>query len=356
MRKKLISTIFIALFLILSLIPSVGMLVQGETKASANETLASAPRVLNADGKLNVQVLKETSRYIDDRFALRKQLVTAWACLNAKVFHTSAEEQVILGSDGWLYYTPTVDDYMGRSLTEEDLQRIGENLSAMQGYAEANGMRFLFTVAPNKNSLYAAHMPRSIAQAHEQANINRLLPVLEEYGVRYVDLFSAFAGAGDCYYYKTDSHWNDRGAALAADALLSAAGKEEKYFDGSFVPGEGHLGDLYEMLYPLGRDREENVVYAPGFSFTTDGDPRCGEALKIRTRCEGAEDKLFCWRDSFGISLYPYLANSYAEAFFSRSVSYDFDQVNSFGADTVILEIVERNLPNLAQMSFVTPD
>ena len=110
------------------------------------------------------------------------------------------------------------------------------------------------------------------------------------------------------------------------------------------------------MLYPLGRDREENVVYAPGFSFTTDGDPRGGEALKIRTRCEGAEGKLFCWRDSFGISLYPYLANSYAEAFFSRSVSYDFDQVNSFGADTVILEIVERNLPNLAQMSFVTPD
>lgn len=355
MKNKSISMIFILLFLLLSLIPSIGMLFQGEVKAAANETLASAPELTGRDGKLNIAVLKQTSDYVSDRLFMRKPLITAWAELNAALLRSSANESVVLGSDGWLYFSDSLDDYRGRSMEEDALRRAAENLSRMQAFAKKNGIRFLFTVAPNKNSLYPEHMPHSIPHEHELSSIERLLPYLEEYGIHYVDLFSAFAEAGECYYYKTDSHWTDQGAALAADALLHAAEKESAYFSGAFNKGEDHRGDLYEMLYPSGSLREESLVYAP-FTFQSLNNPNGGNALRILTHNESASGKLFCWRDSFGISLYPYLAESYSDALFSRSESYDLNQVLSFKADTLVLEIVERNLPRLAEMDLTIPD
>ena len=147
----------------------------------------------------------------------------------------------------------------------------------------------------------------------------------------------------------------DEGAALAADTLLHAAEKESAYFSGAFRKGEDHRGDLYEMLYPSGSLREESLVYAP-FTFQSLNNPNGGNALRILTHNESASGKLFCWRDSFGISLYPYLAESYSDALFSRSESYDLNQVLSFEADTLVLEIVERNLPRLAEMDLTIPD
>ena len=49
----------------------------------------------------------------------------------------------------------------------------------------------------------------------------------------------------------------------------------------------------------------------------------------------------------FGIALYPYLAEAFAAAEFSRSADYSVEAFSGLGADAVILEIVERNLPLL---------
>ena len=101
---SVVRILWIILFLALCLIPSVGMLFTGETKPSANEILSSRPVLVKRDGSINTAVLDDVTDYIADRFAFRKKLVTAWAQLNASLFHSSAERQVILGSDGWPYF------------------------------------------------------------------------------------------------------------------------------------------------------------------------------------------------------------------------------------------------------------
>ena len=354
--SSLVHIVFIVLFIILCLIPSLGMFFVAQEQASANEILALPPSFTAADGSFNSHVLRDTSDYVADRFAFRKNLVNAWSVLNAAVFRTSAEKQVVLGQDGWLYYEPTLNDYMGRSMSDAELDRAAQALSALQRAAEEKGACFVFTIAPNKNSLYGGKMPSFIPSAHDSSNVARLRPYLERYGVRYVDLFSVFSSEEETLYYRTDSHWTDRGAALAADVLLSAMEKDSAYFDGPFSSGDGHLGDLYEMLYPTGDYRETSDIYLPGFSYTLDGDPKGGNALKIRTNCAGRSGRLLCWRDSFGISLYPYLSDSFEEAVFLRSAQYDPEQISSFGADYVLLEIVERNLVQLAALDPVTPE
>lgn len=346
--KTVLCILWTILFLTLSLVPSLGMLFVGETQPSANETLASRPRLVGKDGTWNKAIFSDVSQYMTDRFAFRKQLITAWSALNVNVFHSSVESQVILGTDGWLYYEPTLDDYMGRSMTEEELSRAASYLLALQQEAESRGARFYFTIAPNKNSLYPSHMPSHIPSDHVASNAERLKPYLEQYGVHYIDLFSAFAAEEETLYYMTDSHWTDRGAALAADTILAAMGYDSSYFSGAFISAEPHRGDLYEMLLPTGSFRETAAVYSPGFSYQLSGDPNGGNAHKIISSCPGKEGTLLCWRDSFGISLYPYLADSFGSARFLRSSSYDLAEIERTGADFVLIELVERNLSQLA--------
>ncbi len=344
----ILRVVWIVLFLAFCLVPGLGMALVGETQPSANEILAGKPKLVQKNGGLNERYLNDLSDYIADRFAFRKNLINAWAELNEKLFHSSAEEQVLLGNDGWLYYASTLDDYMGRAMSDEDLELCAAYLASLQREAESRGARFFFTIAPNKNSLYGGEMPAWIPEAHELSNAERLKPLLDRCGVNYVDLFTVFDGEGETLYYRTDSHWTDRGAALAADALLGAMGKQTRYYAGDFAAGEQHLGDLYDMLFPTGKLREPGEIYAPGFSYTLSGDPKQGNAMTIRSTCGGKGGTLVCWRDSFGISLYPYLADSFENAVFLRSASYDPGEIEKNGADTVLVELVERNLSRLA--------
>ncbi len=336
--KKICSHLYIALALLLCLIPSLGMLVWGESGASANERLTPRPALTQRSGAFNSHVLNDAADYLADRFALRSRLVGLWSAINTKLLASSPEEQVLLGRDGWLYYSPTLPDYAGLSLSEEELVRVADRLLALQTEAESRGASFLLMVAPNKNSLYPQHMPAAYPSAHEAGNWARLRPLLEERGVAFLDLFSL-----PLPYYRTDTHWTAEGAAMAADAALAALGRGGSYAAGPFETGGPRPGDLYEMLYPAGAGEEAEILYAPPLSYSCLNDPREGNALTIRT-AGGADGRLYCWRDSFGIALYPYLADAFQEACFSRSAEYSLPE----GAyDAVILEIVERNLGSL---------
>ena len=337
---KRLSQIFISLFLVLCLAPFAGMLLGFESAAGANEILAPAPR-------FGPTMLNECADYVADRFALRQHCISLWSWLNEKLLHTSAEEQVILGKEGFLYFSDTLDDYSGVSLSDDELRQIAERLAALQQEVEAEGKQFVFTVAPNKNSLYPAYMPANIDNRHENSNAVRLIPYLETCGVHYADLFTPLSA--ELLYYRTDTHWTARGAALGADTLLAALGRGSGYAAHSFGEAGLHKGDLYEMLYPTFAGREAEVADLTGLSFVPLNDTNGGNAITIRTESDGGQGKLLCWRDSFGIALYPYLADAFETATFSRSADYDLSRFTDVEYDTVILEIVERSLPRLLE-------
>lgn len=356
MRKdKLFNKLYTGLFLALSLLPLLVLLIFGPGRAAANERLSPAPKLTAADGAFNAQVLTELSDYFADHFGLRREAASAWAGLNAAL-GASVEDQVILGKEGWLYYSETEDDYRGLGLSDEELAAVARNLARAQAALAERGIRFVFTVAPNKNSLYPSQMPDYIPRDADSSNAARLPALLEAEGVRYADLYAPFLAEPETLYFAADSHWNSRGAALAADTLLRAANRESDWYAQPFNGRQPHTGDLAEMLYPRRTPREDDPVCAQAFRHSCEGDPNGGNAITIRTRCDGAEGALYCWRDSFGISLYPYLADGFGSAVFSRAAVYDLTKEEVLSSDVVILEIVERNLSRLAaDDAFVFP-
>lgn len=342
MRKNGLYGAFVGLFLAICLTFSLGTLAFGTSQAGANEQLQRQPTWLDKDGKINDNVLSDTAAWVNDHFFLRQELVSTDHYLTGALFQVSGVDSVILGKDGWLYYGPTVDNYTGLSaLSEREVFAVSRNLFLMQQFCQSQGKEFAFLVAPNKNSLYPQFMPELGVQAAQPDGI-RVLQQLEMLQVQTVDIYGAFANA-PILYFETDSHWNPRGAALAADLVNQAFGKTSSYYAGPFqLAKEPYTGDLYEMLYPAFAGMEQQEVYAGQLAFSYEGNAQKPDSITLRTVSDKA-GSLLAYRDSFGNVLYPYLADSYGTARFSRSTTYDLTGTETY----VLLEIVERNLRTL---------
>lgn len=357
MKLKTKAELAMGLFLCACLIPSAGMLFLPEDPPAANQILAPPPSLTTRDGGLNPQALDEVTDYAADHFALRQRFITANAALEAALFGTSAQDSVVLGREGWLFYRETVDDYLHTDpLTERELFSAARTLALLTEYAQSRGASLTFTAAPNKASLYPRYLPFVGKPLEGRDDIDRLIPLLEGQGVACADLFTPFRAADQTLYYPADSHWTSRGAALAHDTLMDALGREGiRWFTQPGHTVRDHRGDLYEMLYPTGGALEEDVEFDRPFTFTAVRPIRSPEDLRIQTESPGQAGSLLMFRDSFGNNLYPFMAQSFGKSVFSRSMPFQMALLDETGADTVVIELVERNLSCLARRAPIFP-
>lgn len=358
MTTKTKARLAMGAFLTACLIPSVGMLAVPERTAAANQQLAPPPSLTWEDGSWNLQFLQEVTDYFDDHFAFRQELITADAVLNTALFRLSAEEDVVLGREGWLFYAETLDDVLRTDpLSARQLWASARTLGLVQEYVQDRGGRLLFTVAPNKATLYPQYLPRLGTPLDAQSSLDRLLPLLAEEGVDYVDLVGPLSQETVPLYFRQDSHWNNLGAALAQQTILTAAGKEFEPFwlTRSQSVLRDCLGDLYEMLYPTGTALDWDARYDREFTFTYLRTPRGPDDQRIETENPSKTGSLLLYRDSFGNNLYPFLAEEYRRALFSRSMPWQLSLVDQSEADTVVIELVERNLDYLATRAPIFP-
>lgn len=342
MKNKIFFTIFIGLFLAISLTLSIGMVAFGPSQAGANELLSAAPKWRNTDGSINGDFLSDLSDWIGDRFFLRQELITLDNRLTAGVFGSSGNDKVIAGKDGWLFFANTLPDYTGtENMSPRELFSAAKNVELMSRFCGSQGRKFAFFIALNKNSVYPANMPH-YGVAAKDTNARQLMELLKGMNVKTVDLFAALEKMEEPLYFAHDSHWNSKGAALGADLINQALGVESSYFSGDFSQSEPHTGDLFQMLYPALQDTEENPVYGGKLNFRYTSKATKPDSITLQTEGSG-QGSLLAYRDSFGNLLYPYLADSYGKCYFSRSAAYDLTREGDF----VLIELVERNLSNL---------
>lgn len=348
--KKTAKLVFIILFLLSSMAPLLLIGIDKPVEGIEKRILATMPQLKTDEGLLNRNYLKELGTYFEDHFAYRQQMTTLDAKLQARFFGTSARDTVIVGKSGWLFYEETLDEYLGINLmTDRQLFQAAKNLSLIQEYVQEQNAVFLFTVAPDKNSLYPEYMPGRYHAVSKENNASLLVDWLKKEAVTYVDLFSELAASNEILYYDTDTHWNYLGASIACETLMNAAGKS---FDSwEQVPYQwiySHVGDLHTMLYPRDNTMTLDVVFERDFSYRYVRG-RSAEDIRSITHNDGRTGAVVVYRDSFGNAMLPFLADAYGDALFSKAVPYDLSFVSELQADTVILEIVERNLAALQQ-------
>lgn len=344
--------IYCILFFAICLCPSLGMLVTKQETSSENRQLSEFPSPKTEEGKINVEWLSQAGDYFQEHFAFRNELVTGNALLHGRLLETSTADGVIQGKNGWLYYKDSLDDYLGQDLlSDRSLFNIAHMLSMTQQALEEKGENFLFTIAPNKNSLYGDNMPYyDKLKVSGQTNRENLEDWLKTEKVAYADLYQALMEEDEVLYHARDSHWNNKGAALAADVLMDALGKDHDSYEGeSYTVRRDYTGDLDTMLYPLASTADDEIYYDKETTYATVEEIQSNFDPRITTVNPVKEGSLVMYRDSFGNALLPYMADAYANAYFSRGIPYQLMDVETHSADTVIIERAERFLPEMSQ-------
>lgn len=344
--------IYCILFFAICLCPSLGMLVTKQETSSENRQLSEFPSPKTEEGKINVEWLSQAGDYFQEHFAFRNELVTGNALLHGRLLETSTADGVIQGKNGWLYYKDSLDDYLGQDLlSDRSLFNIAHMLSMTQQALEEKGVNFLFTIAPNKNSLYGDNMPYyDKLKVSDQTNRENLESWLTTEKVAYADLYQALMEEDEVLYHARDSHWNNKGAALAADVLMDALGKNHDSYEGeSYTVRRDYTGDLDTMLYPLASTADDEIYYDKETTYATVEEIQSNFDPRITTVNPVKEGSLVMYRDSFGNALLPYMADAYANAYFSRGIPYQLMDVETHSADTVIIERAERFLPEMSQ-------
>ncbi len=349
--KKATGTVFIVVCMVICLIPFAGMTFFRTDTTTENKTLASFPKVME-EGTVNLDFFDELSDYFEDHFAFREYLVNADALIQSKVFQVSNVDTVIVGEDGWLYYSATLDDYLGQDLmSEREIYNAAHNIALLQTYVEEQGAQFAVTVAPNKNTLYGENMPYYDSYTvSDERNIEYLEEQFEAQGVSYIDLFSVFENEDEVLYLKRDSHWNAKGAVLAYNTILNSMDiSHDSLSKVSANRSKTEIGDQNTMVYPLTAEPEWNYNYEYDVTYEYVTETSSVEDAWIMTSNDSGEGSLLMFRDSFGNTLLPLMANTFSQAYFSKGTPYMIgNYMQIYAPEVVIVEKVERNIDEFA--------
>ncbi len=348
--KKYLKLLYIICFFALCAIPVLTMpfIEVDNSESGENRQLASLPKVSN-EGEVNLQFFNEFDSYLNDNFNYRSTLITLDAYLKEQVFNTSFESEVIIGDDGWLFFAETLDDYLGNdTLSNEEIEDINKTLTLIDEYAKNNGTKFIFTVAPNKSSIYNEYMPWHYLKSENPTNADLINQRVSE--DIYLNLFSTLEPTNRDTYLKEDSHWNNHGALLAFNEVIEKYGIEETNFNIlSEETKSEHEGDLTTMLYPKSTDMDEQIYHEFDRDYEYVGRFKSLDDITIRTQSETGKDDILIMRDSFGNFWLDYFARQFNTVHYSRAVPYRVDYIKEEKQEYLLIEIVERNIPNLLQ-------
>ena len=335
---------------VLLLAPLVCMPFFGADASQEKRELAPVPQPI-VDGRPNWSFLSDAGDFFADHFAFRNLMIDVDATLKQALFKTSATSNVVVGKNGWLYYAGTLDDYhRSGTMSDHAVLNAATNVALMQESVESRGKRFVFSVAPNKNTLFPEQMPYYELPGEGSSNYDRLLPQLQARGVHVVDLRDPLLAGGPALYYERDSHWNEEGALVAYRSIVNALGGGRETFEGGSVETTEHAGDVDGMLHPLFARPEPQAHRPATDAYAMMGDAKSVEDAYIVTNSSNAASKgnLLMYRDSFGNNLLGAFASAYQQAVFTKLVPYDMgDEMVGFAQD-VIVERAERHLPFFA--------
>ena len=164
------------------------------------------------------------------------------------------------GCDNWLYLTDELTLYPDRAANAATHVRMVKQVAA---YLKSRNIALAVVPVPDKARVEAADLcgiDRPAVFASRLADFENQLSAA---GIDVIDVLRPIRAAGGDRYYRTDTHWNERGAKAAADAIAAALRKagaaptQKAEFRIHTDPGRERVGDLVRLAglgrvpYPL---------------------------------------------------------------------------------------------------------
>lgn len=259
---------------------------------------------------------------------------------------STAPEKVVIGKDGWLF----LGDGFARSIsvkrqhsteeTDATAHALSNSASGWNRWFRKHGVKdYLILIGPDKDSVYpdkvpdwARHSSPTLMEGVARRLDERLFIFPSDILLRARNEFDA------PLYYKTDTHWNLLGGAIAFEAFKRSIASRHPELQwpneisakdvissertggdlGNFLRISGHLHDTEVRLQPYAASplaiEQNNFITGAQIYSGTDADVRVLTTPTLVTSRNALNSKRVLWlRDSFGSALAPLMAMTFQE-------------------------------------------
>lgn len=326
--RRLYALILSGLFLLALAVGFAGLFVRRDLASTENRALAPAPG-WPRDAAGIAAWPRQADAWIADRFGLRDSLIRLHARLTWRLGR--GHSQVVRGSDDWLFLAEEFSRVSYQRLEplsgQDAMVWLGE-LEQRRAIAAAAGAAYLFVAVPDKHTVYGEFMPADMTVMAPQSRLQMLRPTgAIAIGPAYLDLEPVLIAAKPAgqLYYRTDSHWNARGAWVGYRAIADRLAALDRPLpperagrpQGEWPEGEFADGDLARLMALTMSERSVLPRPAPGPCaakvWPLDRLEPLFEHPTQRSVCPSGKGRALVLHDSFMTALMPYLSNDFAE-------------------------------------------
>ncbi len=308
--------------------------------------------------------------YYECSFNLRTELLSINSELRLKLFNTSPfPNTVIIGKRGWYYHMKYIDVYEAKiHFDKEELWHFKNMFDQRLKWLNEKGIKMYCAIIPVKTSIYPEYLPNFILKHNPINKTDSLINYLTRNSkVKIIDLRKVLLEDkiknNIRLFHRTDQHWNDYGAFVAAKAIIDTIHNDfpevniieiEDYKIDSFLRNGYSLARILLKSEEI-QEMEITVVHKDGFkAFAL---PKKGykppetfpykNEYEYTYKVEGLDaPKIYVVRDSYTAYMKKYLSEYFNESF------YLWDQW-VFRLDK---EIIENEKPDIVIFALIEAD
>lgn len=219
---KFIYGIKIILFCLIIVIPILFMnFKENEISTIDNRMLLNYKDIINDSKDIN-DVFTNIGIYANDRIGFRSNMVNLYTYSMDKLFNDMVHPTYQYGKDGFVYLK------LPETKVNLRFQEVFSSfIKDFQEYCNERNIKFLYTLEPNKSTIYPEYLPEGYNPSSE--NRDYLIELLNEKGVNYLNNADTLLEAKEnplfedvlLYDKKYDAgHWNETGAIVGISAII----------------------------------------------------------------------------------------------------------------------------------------
>ncbi|WCO01499.1 alginate O-acetyltransferase AlgX-related protein [Psychroserpens ponticola] len=335
-------------FILLLIIPNVLMLTDLEDQSEFS-MLTKYPEIDIENPRGNVTKLK---KYYLTHFGLKPTLVNTYLDFKTNTLNENPiQNRVVKGIDDWYFlgneHNRVLDNTFGiHKYSDIDLFVMKQNLLEFNDYIKSLNIELYFVIVPNKNTVYQEKLPYKVNQ--RDTPITQFLSTIDDSDdLNILDLRPVLLNSKNestLLYHKTDTHWNDIGAHLGYEYVITSISKNINNLN--VVPlsefksiDTVRQGDITRMINIY--DKESITSYTKPNNSVVINEKNTYQYKKFKN--SNKNSKLLMFRDSFAINWFDYFNESFGETLYLRYTNISKSQITEEQPDIVILEVAERN-------------
>ena len=200
-----------------------------------NRTLAQRPD-FSWKGLFSGEWTQDFETYLTDQFPLRD----TWVGLKY-----ICERAMLKQENNGIYFA---GDRLIARFDPPDETRVEQNFAAIDALAQNTGLPTRFMLVPTSAYIYQDELPANAPSYDQQQLLDRASQLQQ---AENIPVAQALLDIREEYiYYRTDHHWTTKGAYLAYEAYMKAAGREDEILTQEELEAvKQETPDFYGTLY-----------------------------------------------------------------------------------------------------------